>query len=268
MCHNKAFFMIFLLKLSSEIFFCDAIKCTSCASKELEVNWSATTLMYPKNTTYFFDSECDRINSPYIEPKCSSYCFSMLVNSNSNFYIVRGCMDDFFNNTVINDVKGKLDEQGEYCLESEEKTPVSDKFYLRYCSKDGCNNNFKVKEFNEVCKSTLPGNNTCYSCNNLYGSGKCKPNSDSTCTGKYCVKVSGHYGEAKFEERRCSNVNPYIKNTCIETDTEFPLSLTSSITANEVIKSTVCYCEGNFCNSSTSRYISMISLLLTIIIII
>uniref|UniRef100_A0A0K0EVB9 DUF753 domain-containing protein n=1 Tax=Strongyloides venezuelensis TaxID=75913 RepID=A0A0K0EVB9_STRVS len=262
--------MFFLLKLSSEIIFCQLIKCTSCASKELEVNWSATTLVYPKNTKDFFDSECDRTNSPNIEPNCQSICFSMLVNSNSSFYIVRGCMDDFFNDTVINDAKSKLDDDGEYCLESEEKTPEKDKFYLRYCkNRDECNNDFKVKDFNKICKSlTPPGQNTCYSCNNLYGNGKCKPNSGSTCTGTYCVKVSGHYGEAKFEERRCSNVNPYIKNTCIKTDTEFPLSLTSSITANEVIKSTVCYCDGNFCNSSTSRYISMISLLLTIIIII
>uniref|UniRef100_A0A0K0EB53 Protein quiver n=1 Tax=Strongyloides stercoralis TaxID=6248 RepID=A0A0K0EB53_STRER len=258
-------FVLFLLQKDGVQIYGEGIKCTSCASKELEVNWAATTLAYPKNTTNFFDSSCDNDDSKNIISNCETPCFSMVITANSKNYIVRGCMSDFFSSSILSGILLEMNNT-EYCIGSKDKDISEDRYYLKYCTDNVCNSYLKLDTFETNCKQNLAVEpTTCYQCNKLYGNGKCEPNSGSTCTGNYCVKVKGHYGDAKFEERRCSNINPYLTNTCIDTETQFPLSLGQSITGNEIIKSTVCYCKGNLCNSSTLQYISMTAFFFTII---
>ncbi|CEF71365.1 Hypothetical protein SRAE_X000069200 [Strongyloides ratti] len=245
-------FVLFLFQYERIQIYGAEIKCASCASEGLKVNWAATTLSYPKNSTSFFDSSCnDAVNVNKVI-NCQSPCFSMAVNleSEPEPYIVRGCMSDFFDSPTISEIALKISNGTEYCLGSLEDTP-------------------KKNTFETNCEKPTPiDSNTCYKCNKLYGDGKCKPNKESVCTGNYCVKVTGHYGDAKFEERRCSNINPYLKNTCVETETQFPLSLAQSVTGDEIIKSTVCYCDGNLCNSTASRFVSITTFFFTIIFII
>uniref|UniRef100_A0A0N4ZGM9 Uncharacterized protein n=1 Tax=Parastrongyloides trichosuri TaxID=131310 RepID=A0A0N4ZGM9_PARTI len=228
----KSFLILFLFHQST---IQDSLKCSSCASIDLNVNWGATTLPYPKNTSNFFSVDCNNRggNKNYVE-NCPSPCFSMVVTSNSQIQVVRGCMSDFFQSSVIQNATEKM-VNNDYCLTNQDNVPDTSKFFIRYCNSSDCNSEFNLSDFVTKCDKKIPsGTNTCYSCSRTYGSGECKPEEGSTCTGTYCVKVSGHYGDAKFEERRCSEINPYMSNTCVDVETSFPLSLTSSITANEV----------------------------------
>ncbi|KAI6227979.1 hypothetical protein M3Y95_00573900 [Aphelenchoides besseyi] len=260
-----------------------ATTCHSCASPSLKLNWEVTGLpTYPKNSTKFFKEDClDRLDDTDKECPTASCFFGVYVLSSGEYTVVRGCVDDFVDNSN-GGAPSIGNGQCEYA-QSNKAVVISDKVYPRpyvgwiVCSnKDNCNNRQVNKDtanlaWDEVT-STIPctilsSKTRCIECSHVDGRGRCHHDTKTSCTGAYCTKLNGKLNGRWFEIRGCSNINPLGVLTCTGYQKTMVIEQLAG-TINQSYWANSCMCQGEICNvaASFSSFLPIITIAIAVFI--